>query len=44
MVDGADKLKDGAKVLLRQSTPGGGSGTGQGQRSGQGQSGHRHQS
>ena len=44
VVDGADKLKDGAKVLLRQNTPGGGSGTGQQQHSGQGQSGHRHQS
>ena len=44
VVDGADKLKDGAKVLLRQNTPGGGPGTGQPQHSGQGQSGHRHQS
>jgi membrane fusion protein, multidrug efflux system len=44
VVDGADKLKDGAKVLLRQSTAGRGSGAGQGQHSGQGQSGHRHQS
>ena len=44
VVDGADKLKDGAKVLLRQNTPGGGSGTGQQPHSGQGQSGHRHQS
>jgi multidrug efflux system membrane fusion protein len=39
VVDGADKLKDGAKVLLRQ--PGGG-GAGKGQKSGQAQAGHRH--
>ncbi len=38
VVDGADKLKDGAKVLVHQ--PGGAAGTsGQGQHSGQGQSG-----
>jgi membrane fusion protein, multidrug efflux system len=39
VVDGADKLKDGAKVLLRQ--PGGAPGADHGQHSGQG--GHRHQ-
>ena len=48
VVDGADKLKDGAKVLARQGAGGGGSaggaagqaaGTGQHQHSGQGQSG-----
>jgi multidrug efflux system membrane fusion protein len=46
VVDGADKLKDGAKVLLRQSTAGGvsGAGPGQGRASGQGQSGQRHPS
>jgi multidrug efflux system membrane fusion protein len=46
VVDGADKLKDGAQVLVRQGTAGGVSGTGQGQgRSrGQGQSGQRHPS
>jgi multidrug efflux system membrane fusion protein len=37
VVDGADKLKDGAKVLLRQTTPGAASAPGHGQRSGQGQ-------
>ena len=37
VVDGADKLKDGAKVLLRQNTPGAASAPGHGQRSGQGQ-------
>jgi membrane fusion protein, multidrug efflux system len=46
VVDGADKLKDGAKILLRQ--PGGAPATsGQGQHSGQGQSGqggHHHRS
>ena len=46
VVDGADKLKDGAKVLVRQ--PGGAAATsGQGQHSGQGQSGqggHHHRS
>ncbi len=45
VVDGADKLKDGAKVLVRQGTGGGGAasgqapGAGQRQHSGQGQSG-----
>lgn len=45
VVDGADKLKDGAKVLVRQGGNGGGGaagqapGTGQHQRSGQGQQG-----
>lgn len=39
VVDGADKLKDGAKVLLRQA--GGAPASGHGQHSGQG--GHRHQ-
>jgi hypothetical protein len=39
VVDGADKLKDGAKVLLRQA--GGNPGSGHGQHSGQ--AGHRHQ-
>ncbi len=46
VVDGADKLKDGAKVLVRQGTGGGGGaaagqapGAGQRQHSGQGQSG-----
>ncbi|MFZ0007759.1 MAG: efflux RND transporter periplasmic adaptor subunit [Steroidobacteraceae bacterium] len=46
VVDGADKLKDGAKILVRQ--PGGAAATsGQGQHSGQGQSGqggHHHRS
>jgi multidrug efflux system membrane fusion protein len=37
VVDGADKLKDGAKVLLRQNTPSAASAPGLGQRSGQGQ-------
>lgn len=37
VVDGADKLKDGAKVLLRQNTPGAASAPGRGPRSGQGQ-------
>ena len=41
VVDGADKLKDGAKILVRQ--PGGAAATsGQGQHSGQGQSGQGH--
>jgi multidrug efflux system membrane fusion protein len=46
VVDGADKLKEGSQVLVRQGTAGGVSGTGQGQgRSrGQGQSGQRHPS
>ncbi|HVP32494.1 MAG TPA: MdtA/MuxA family multidrug efflux RND transporter periplasmic adaptor subunit [Steroidobacteraceae bacterium] len=46
VVDGADKLKDGAKVMLRQGTGAGGAapgaeapGAGQPKRSGQGQSG-----
>jgi multidrug efflux system membrane fusion protein len=39
VVDGADKLKDGAKVLLRQAG-GAAAGTGKGQQSGQ--AGHRH--
>jgi membrane fusion protein, multidrug efflux system len=43
VVDGADKLRDGAKVLLRQSRAGAAPAAGQGQHSGQGQGGHRHQ-
>jgi membrane fusion protein, multidrug efflux system len=46
VVDGADRLKDGAKVLLRQSSTGAPAGAGQGQPSaprGQGQGGRRHQ-
>jgi len=44
VVDGADKLRDGAKVLLRQSgAAGSGAQRGQhGQHSGQGQTGNRH--
>ena len=43
VVDGADKLKDGAKVLARQRTPSGTSpGAGQRQSSGQAQGGHGH--
>ncbi len=46
VVDGADKLKDGAQVLVRQGTAGGvpGTGQGQGRSRGQGQSGQRHPS
>jgi membrane fusion protein, multidrug efflux system len=45
VVDGADKLKDGAKVLLRQSSAGRASGTSQGggRSSAPGPGGHRHQ-
>ena len=43
VVDGADKLRDGAKVLLRQRKGGGAPGTGPAPASGQGQGGHRHQ-
>jgi membrane fusion protein, multidrug efflux system len=43
VVDGADKLKDGAKVLLRQkSSPGAAPGAPQRQSSGQSQGGHKH--
>jgi multidrug efflux system membrane fusion protein len=47
VVDGADKLKDGAKVLLRQATGGAGAAgaegaAGKGQRSAPGQSGKKH--
>ncbi|HYC10587.1 MAG TPA: MdtA/MuxA family multidrug efflux RND transporter periplasmic adaptor subunit [Steroidobacteraceae bacterium] len=41
VVDGADKLKDGAKVLVRQGTPGAASGAAQHQPPGQGGHGHR---
>jgi multidrug efflux system membrane fusion protein len=46
VVDGADKLKEGAQVLVRQSTASGVSGSvkGQGRSRGQGQSGQRHPS
>jgi multidrug efflux system membrane fusion protein len=41
VVDGADKLKDGAKVLLRQPAGAAGPAKAKGQQ-GQGQGGHRH--
>jgi membrane fusion protein, multidrug efflux system len=41
VIDGADKLKDGAKVLVRQASPGAAPGSGQHQPSGQGGHGHR---
>jgi len=45
VVDGADKLKDGAKIQLRQNTASATPGTGQAQNPGQGQgkSGSRRQ-
>ncbi len=50
VIDGADKLKDGAKVLLRQGNPGSGAGApgqtpppGQHSHGGKGQGGHRQQ-
>jgi multidrug efflux system membrane fusion protein len=45
VVDGADKLKDGAKIQLRQNTASATPGTGQAQHPGQGQgkSGSRRQ-
>ena len=42
VVDGADKLRDGAKVSVRQSGTGAGSGTTPGAPSGQGQGHHSH--